>query len=197
VATVALVSACLLGETLVWSGAAKAARLRETAAALVSFRLMKRRSRRAAVVVSAFEIVAGLTLVASALVGTSAVRWVFVAVALLFVGMAALVFTSLRRGDVFACMCFGSPDTALSATTLARTMLLAVIAVSAAAMSFGHDTRPSVTTAASALVLCGALLGSIAVGAGIERIGDRIDPFDFGDESGLVVPKLNVLEELQ
>lgn len=196
-ATVVLVSACLLGETLVWSGAAKAARLRETAAALVSFRLMKRRSRPAAVVVSGLEIVAGLTLVASALLGTSAVPWVLIAIALVFVGMAALVYTSLRRGDVFACMCFGSPDTALSATTLARTVLLAGVSASAAAIAFGRDTRPSVTTAASALVLCGALLGSIAVGAGIQRIGDRIDPFDFADESGLVVPQLNVLEESQ
>lgn len=192
--TLALVGSCLLGETLVWSGLAKLGHPRATAAALVAFKLLRAPSRVAAIGASGCEVLIGVAVLGAsgAAAGTA---WLLAVVALLFAGMTAIVSLRLIESDSFVCMCFGSPDTKLSVTSLIRTAGLTGVAAASSALAFDHAGHTSLTAFISSLVACGALLGSAAILSGIRRIGGRIDPFDFGNLSGPASPQLTFEEQ--
>jgi hypothetical protein len=107
--------------------------------------------------------------------------------ALFFVAISVVVAEALRRGEEFACMCFGS-GAQLSKATLIRAVALLGLSVAVAITAF--QTRGSLTfTSTTAFAqTAAAALGVAASLSAANRIGRRIDPFDFDDRDSLVAP---------
>jgi hypothetical protein len=112
----------VLGLMFVWSGIAKARRPTLAALAMNEFGLTSGLNRRLAVALGASEIALGVALGSTvlprlSLAVSSAALWLF----------AFLIARSLRRGDRFACFCFGNADASISSMTLLRALGLALL----------------------------------------------------------------------
>lgn len=173
-----LLGALFCASGLMWAGAAKLMRPTETAVALKNFRLTRTIDVRAAVVAAVAEASAGILLSLAAL-GMSV--WLPVATFLgigLYAFFVVLVSSGLRRGESFACMCFGSSVTRLSPIVLVRAGLFLVVAVATFAFSFSTSVD-SVAWSSKLFMLCSVagVLGTVSLVSSMRATARRIDPF--------------------
>ena len=121
------VVAWILGTVLAWSGVSKLREPRLAAMALVDFGVTRHLRTSLGVALGAVELLLGTLVVASIFAGSTAEAVAAGAASGLFCLFAVLLARSLRRGAEFPCRCFGG-EASVSARTLARAVLLAVLA---------------------------------------------------------------------
>lgn len=113
----------MLAIVFLWAGAVKLARPALAALALADFRVVRDPKPWQGVALGLFEFCLGIAIVVG--------QGMAVVLGLAGAALAAfslLVLRSLLAHESFACFCFGGEDESLSATTLVRTLLLAVLA---------------------------------------------------------------------
>lgn len=139
--------ACLalgLACVFVLSGIPKLRKPDLAALAIVDFGLMRRSRAGAGVGLGLAECGLAIALGISAASSSTPVRAIpAIAAAALLWFFVALVGRSLRSGSEFACFCFGSGESRLSAFTLLRTAVLALAATVLAIGSFEPVPAPS------------------------------------------------------
>lgn len=175
-----------IGAVLLWSAAAKLTRPRQTAYALIAFRVIRRPSIGAAFALAAVEGTIGSSLIAAAMSSTHLSVLLLGVTSILFAAFVLVIARALRRGDSFPCMCFGSSAAKLSRITLLRGGALLVAAAAATAAAAMGGWVLSFDAALAALSASAGCLGISALAAGLARLGPRIDPFDFADPGSLI-----------
>jgi hypothetical protein len=195
-ATAPALTAFLLADVFAWSSAAKLGRLTDTAIALSRLGLTRRPQVEIAGSLAAVEALLAGLLVAGGVAASDALP-LALGLSSLFLAAAALATArSLRRGDSFPCMCFGSMDHELSRWTLLRALVLCAVGVVAAVgAGSGEGTSLSVEAALVALSAWAGVLGILALVSTLDVLVGRMDPFDFSDEGSLIPHGLPVPEE--
>lgn len=150
-ADVGMASACVLGATFAWAGAAKLGQPAETAAGFADLGLA--RPEVLARVVPAVELALAVALLAMPAAGGA------VAIVLL-AGFTVVLARALRRGDEVRCACFGrTAGPPLSRVDLARNALLATLG--AVTLSAGLEPRVPALIPVAAVVL--VVVASVAL----------------------------------
>lgn len=148
----------LLAGVFLFSGAVKLRHPQRAAVALADFGVIRRVTWRPGAVLGAFELALGLALVAGFAAGGVLMPASVIATVVLVVFSTVLV-RSLRRGDQFACFCFGS-EAGLSRRDVARTSALACLALLLSATApqiTGQGLRAMVLEAVAALAVAAVL----------------------------------------
>lgn len=186
--------AFFVGAVLLWSSAAKLTMARETALSLVAFRIARRIRLGAARMFAAGEGALGVSLILSATFRPGALRELLGVAGALLAGFVIVIARSLRRGDSFPCMCFGSREGSVSRLTLLRAGALMSVSIAADAVAVITGT-PGIAPAAAlaSLFACTGCLAILALAMGVRRVGRRLDPFHFGDRDALVPDGLSLL----
>lgn len=163
------VGSLILGLIFLWSGIAKARRPALAALAMHEFGLTPGLNTRVAAAAGAGEIVLGValgtTVVPVVSLGvSSAVLWSF----------TFLIVRSLRRGDRFACFCFGDAEAAISSLTLLRTLGLALLATLLFAVAVaGAEPPADMNIVMLEFVVATALVGTTVLVAQTVRAARR------------------------
>ncbi len=168
----------VLAMTFAWSGGAKLRRPLKAALALVDFGIARRALPTYGRALGIAELcLAGLLVATFAVAG--ALPAVAAAAAAAFLLFAAAIGRSLRRGDRFACFCFGG-ESVLSGTTLARSLgLVAVAGWLVASEVAGQGARAVMLEGLVAV----CALAVVVLGASIPRLRRmNADPFGLDDE---------------
>ncbi|HET8893041.1 MAG TPA: MauE/DoxX family redox-associated membrane protein [Gaiellaceae bacterium] len=130
----AVVAICVFTLALIflWSGLAKVVRPEAAAQAIVFFGVARGTNIPLARALATVELAVALSLTAAISNDRSSLLVASLAVAAtLFAVFSLLIARSLRRGDRFACSCFGAAAEPLSIVTFARAVVLLALAVAA------------------------------------------------------------------
>ncbi|HVC86312.1 MAG TPA: MauE/DoxX family redox-associated membrane protein [Gaiellaceae bacterium] len=187
--------ALFVAEVLAWSGGAKATRVPDVALALARFRVTKRPRPTAARLLVAGELLLAVSLAAASFALRGLLAAVLAAAGAVFASFLVVIVRSMRRGESFPCMCFGSTEDTLTALTGARAAALCVICGAGVAVTIA---RPVSELPAQDLVsgasICAALLGLLVLIPAAAPLRARLDPFDFSDPGSLAAAGLPSLE---
>lgn len=175
-------AAVILGQVFAWSGTAKWARPRETAQALVGFRLVRVPTRRAARAIAGAEIGLAALLLFSPLIAVPLMTAALVLAAIMSIGFVATIALALRRPERFPCMCFGATDAPLSAVTLVRALVLLIASVVATASAAAVAELPGAQDWVLWNVVGAGALSCMAIASRLPELLRFDDPFDFSDQ---------------
>lgn len=147
------------------SGSAKVRRPALAAMAMVDFGIVRKVRPRLGAALGAAEGLLAVALVVGALAD------VFLSVATILLWFfVVLIARQLLSGNRFACFCFGDADSPLSRWTLARTVVLAVLATVLAVLAPGTQTARELPVGALQAVAASALFGTALLGGQLPRL---------------------------
>lgn len=163
-----------------WSGMVKLRRPASAAMAMTDFGVVRKPRRSFGSALGATEV-----FLAALLVSGVVPELILPIIAALLWFFAFLIARSLRSGESFACFCFGDSDSKLSRWTLARTVMLALIAsaqVSAPTLAgYPMLSQTYLIQAVAAVALVGAL---VLLGWIPKLLSWNKDPFVIGTVRG-------------
>lgn len=168
-----------LGGIFLWSGIAKLRSQHETAVALTRFRITRVASKRAARFLIAIELVIGGGLIVS----TSIASWwlllsAFIGALALSSGIVAVLSVALRRPARFPCSCFGVSDDTISWRTLARAVLIALIAgIGVTIVALDGRPEAGVDQTVQLLIIATGVLALCAIVPAARNLLPYQDPF--------------------
>lgn len=134
---------------------------RLAALAIVDFGVMKEVRTEAGLGLALVELILAVALILSVVVGGAAAIAVAALAAVLLWTFVVLIARALRSPERFSCFCFGS-DAGLSAWTLTRSTLLALLAT-ALAFAGGDYGAPTVSEFVLELTTATAILGTVGL----------------------------------
>lgn len=159
---VGLITKWALGLVFLISGYVKLRDPARAALAIVDFGVARRARAATGFGLGLAEVLLGLVTIAFAS------RLVLLVSALLLWMFLTLILRSLRRGEDFACYCFGDTDGHLSVWTAARTALIAILATN---LLLGYDaSRVSSTDEFSAAAAAVAVVGGLFLAGRVPRL---------------------------
>lgn len=179
----ALAAAVGLGQVFAWSGTAKWVWPRETAQALVGFRVTKVPSRPAVTALAGGEVALAALLLVGVLVSPTLAGSALLMASLLSTGFVVTIAAALRRPNRFPCMCFGGLEAPLSSATLLRALLLLMVASVATATAFSIGEQPSAREWILWNVVSAGALSCLALGSRLAELLRFDDPFDFSGQA--------------
>ena len=149
-----------LAVTFAVGATAKLRQPKLAALALVDFGLTRSPDRRLGYLAGALELGVALLLVLAPTAKVGAI-----AIGALLWSFVFLLGRALRRGEEFACFCFGNADDGISRVTVLRTATLAVLATLLVASLLVSPEGASATEQAEAAIAAVALVGASLLAA--------------------------------
>lgn len=152
----------LLAVVFLVSAYPKLRKPRLAALAIVDFGVMKKVRSEAGLALAFIELSLALALFGAVMASGGGVVLPLVLAALLLWIFVALIARALTSSERFSCFCFGAGDSSLSAWTLVRSTLLAVLATGLVFAS-GNQAAPALEEVALELATAVSILGTLAL----------------------------------
>lgn len=165
------IGAFLLALVFLSSAVPKLRKPELAALAMVDFGVAKHAQRAAGLALGVGELLLAISLAVAALASASIARVfpVALAAAVLWI-FVALIARALRSPDRFACFCFGSEDSTISARTLIRTAALAVTASCLGAAALTPISESTAQAEVLQLTIAASLVGTLVVAVRLPMI---------------------------